>query len=322
VAELAQPNASQLPPELLESLLFSVAPEYTPDRGDITYRDQHSNDFAEIRIREGRSLIVKRARFAWAEPRFTASRIASTLIREATGVEVPAPLPLPAGLGDRAMEVYWRIETPTLQEVWSALDSRARAQALHSWGELTARLHSVQLEGWGPLGDPATQNRTLGEFLEQELRDRLLPAVTGEWAGAVWIVERLLAEVPEVVQRTEGRSRLVHNDLHMGNVLCAQDDLGIRCVGLIDLETAVAAPPEADLAAMEVHHGPLFEQLIPGHWVPTVMEGYRQPLDQRVVNFYRALHLVNMGFYSAMIGHEWHAERVAEAAAMEVGRLD
>jgi aminoglycoside phosphotransferase (APT) family kinase protein len=322
VDNLAQPNASRMPIDLLVSVLGTVEPGSESQVAEVVYRDQHSNDFAEVRLGDGRALIVKRARYDWAAPRFETSRIASRVIRERTGVSVPAPLALGGDLDTMPLEAYWRIELPTLQEVWPRLTGVQKRQALRSWGRLTSRLHHIEMLGAGPLSDAATPGRSLGHFLRADLGGRLVPAVTAEWPEARWIAEHLLGWVDEVDRRVGDRSRLIHNDLHMGNVLCRIDGDTVRCVGLIDLETAVAGPPEADLACMEVHHGPLFTQAIDGEWREQIRSGYSGALDEWLVNYYRALHLLNMGFYSAMIGHRWHAERVAEAASAEVALLN
>jgi aminoglycoside phosphotransferase (APT) family kinase protein len=322
MTETAQPNASQMPSSLLEAVLQSISTEPGAPPADIIHRDQHSNDFAEMRFRNGRSLIVKRGRYEWAESRFQTSRIASGLIRERTEVAVPAPLPVPADLDEKPLEAYWRIDRPTLQEIWGSLTARQRRGALISWGKMISRLHEVRLEGFGPLSDPATANRSLGGYLRQELEDRLLPAVTGEWPAGLPALQRLVRLVDEIGGVAGDRSRLVHNDMHMGNVLCEHRDGEVRCVGMIDLETAVAAPPEADLAIMQIHHGALFDQPIEGEWFADVMQGYSGALNERSVAFFRAYHLINLGFYSALIGHDWHADQVAADVMRETAALE
>src|SRR5690606_21940358 len=98
---------------------------------------------------------------------------------------------------------------------------------------------------------------------KDDLAGRLLPAVEVAWPAAIPVVAGLLDFVGLFEDRIDDSSTLVHNDLHMGNVLCTKGDAGeVRCVGLLDLETAMAAPPEADIAAIQVHHGPLFQQPI------------------------------------------------------------
>ncbi len=318
MAQVAQPNASSLPDQLLAELIDEI-----PDAGPaeaVARRDQHSNDFAEVRLRDGRSLIVKRARFDWAAPRFHASRIASELIAQATDIRVPRPLPVRERARNRPIEAYWRIAQPVLGEVWASLDEQQRSSALRSLGRLVARLHRIERVGFGPLAQEAVGG-TLGEHLRGELRDRLLPGVWAEWPAAVPSLELLIRHIDEVEQRAGGRARLVHNDLHLGNVLCEVGPDRVRATGLIDLETAIAAPAEADLAGLELHHGDLFDHPLPTGWLEEVYQGYGTELDRWVVRFYRALHMVNMGFYSALIGHAEHAGRVAERLAEEVAAL-
>jgi aminoglycoside phosphotransferase (APT) family kinase protein len=317
----AQPNATRMSTALLQALVDRLSPGTELPESSIEHRFEHSNDFAQIRIEPGRTLVVKRPRFEWAASRFATSRIASTMIREHAQLTVPRPLPLPSYLDPMPLEAYWRIEKPVLKEVWSGLDAARRREGLRSLGGMLARLHGVRTVGFGPLSDAATPSRTLSDYLRTELLDRLLPATAADWPGAMPVVEALAERIDEMEERVGDRSRLVHNDLHMGNILCDAPPAPVSCLGLIDLETAVSAPPESDLASLEVHHGPLFGQPIEGAWMQTVRSAYPSPADARAINFYRAFHLVNMGFYSALVGHDWHAARVLEAAAGEVDRL-
>lgn len=316
---LTQPGSAQLSEEVLEEILASLALSHTSVPEAVVHRDHFSNDFTEIRLRNGRTIIVKRGRFEWTRPRFDTSRAASKLIRRKTGLTVPAPLPLPSGLED-PLEAYWRIDVPTLMEVWPSLDRQTQRTALRSWGTLAGELHSVETLGFGPLTPEASGHGSVADFLRRELMDRLLPAVVGEWPESEGRVYALAEAADEVGARVGGHSRLIHGDLHMGNVLC-DPDRHFECVGLIDLETAQAAPPEAELAVMEIHHGELFDHALDGEWLPVVLEGYGHPLDPWVVNFYRAFHLLNMGFYSNLIGHGWHADRVGEALDFEIELL-
>lgn len=319
--DLAQPNAERMPEAILDGILdtLSLCTACAPE--SIIHKHEHSNDFAEVRLRNGSAIIVKRGRFEWAKSRFETSRAASRLIRRETDVAVPAPLPLPRGMQDPPVEAYWRIDLPTLQEVWPDIRPDEKTGALRSWGALAAELHSIETTGYGMLVDDRGSWPTVGEHLHAELIDRLLPAVIGEWPAAEESVYRLAAEIGKVQRRVQGRSGLLHGDLHTGNVLCERRGGPVVCVGLIDLETAQAGPPEADLAIMEVHHGDLFNHPIPGNWLEQVMIGYGQELDPWLINFYRVFHLLNMGFYSALIGHEWHAARVAEQTEAELDQL-
>lgn len=317
---LAQPGAAPLSRELVTALLRSVGAPAEP--ADVTFRNQHSNDFAEIRSRDGRTLIAKRGRYEWSEARFQTSRAASELLRTQVPVVAPRPLPLPRGLDPRPVEAYWRIDLPTLQEVWPELNASQREQALRSWGALMARVHSIRLPGCGPLLQARQGSHSLVTFLRADLGARLLPAIMGEWPEAVELAEALLGAVEQIPARNlHPGGRFLHGDLHMGNVLCERTGGEVRCVGLIDLETALAGPPECDLANLGVHHGALFDQPLEGEWYRQVLAGYGAEPDPWLLAFFRTYHLLNMGFYSALIGHHWHAGQVAAAARAEVAHL-
>lgn len=320
---ISQPDAAPVPEALIESLVPLVAPEADCDGGPcVEWHDTHSNDLAELRFRDGRTLMVKRGRYPWAAERFETSRVAASLVRQREAAIVPEPLPLPGDLDERPVEAYWRIQLPTLQEVWPELSAPGRAAALESCGRLLRRLHEIRLRGHGPLG-PARQGMLdLSAHLSAELGERLLPAIYDIWPDAAQPVEVLLAAVPAVVERRGSEpAALVHGDVHAGNVLCDARGERVECVGLLDLETASAGPPETDLAVAQVHHGPLFTQPLPDGWERPFLRGYGRALDPFVLGFYRAYHLANMGFYSALVGHREHAAAVGAALDWEVERL-
>jgi aminoglycoside phosphotransferase (APT) family kinase protein len=315
---VAQPHAMPLSPELIASLTCAVAPQTGGAApASVVFHDAHSNDVAELRFHDGRTLMVKRGRYRWARPRFHASRLASRLLNGRAGVVAPAPLEIPEDLDTQPVEAYWRVELPTLQELWSSLGPDARAQALRSLGRLVARVHSIRVSGHGPLG-VAEDKPTFEAFMHADLGYRLYPALAAQWPDAIEILERLRSAIEKAAERVPADgSALLHNDLHMGNVLCENDGSGSRCVGLLDLETAFAGPPEADLAVLEIHHGPLFSQPVDGPWFDHVRQGYGRRLDPLLMSFFRAYHLLNMGFYSAIVGHHEHAQRVGTAALAE-----
>ena len=320
---LSHPQATRLPSRLLTALLRRIAAD-GPDAGEVAvhYYDMHSNDVAELRLADGRALMVKRGRYLWAAERFATSRIASDLLRTRGGVIVPAPLLLPDGLDERPVEAYWRISLPTLQECWPALSPEERERALRSLGRLIRRVHNVRLPGHGPLQAATSTPVALSDHLHGDLSGRLLPAVAADWPEAVGSLEKLVEAVPALAGRLqECEAAIVHNDLHLGNVLCETGPEGVRCVGLLDLETAGGAPPESDLAVAQVHHGPLFCQPLPEGWFRWLLEGYEADPDPVVLSFYRAYHLANMGYYSALVGHGEHAWEVAQALAAEVEAL-
>ena len=292
---------------------------------DVTWREGHSNEVLQLHMQDGRSLMLKRGRYDWARDRFAASSTASELLKRQGGIVVPDPLPLPEDVHDRPVQAYWHIPLPTLEELWPRLSAAGRNRALESWGRLIARVHEVEMDGWGGLAPNTPERGHLRSFLEWDLGDRLLPACRGTWAGAVPSIEMLLSFIPVVTERQDQRPpTLAHNDLHMGNVLCeiGSDGADVECVGLIDLEAAIAAPPECDLASLEVLHGPFFEQHVSPRQRAAVWAGYDRPLDPWTVNFFRGLHLANTGFHSALVGHDEHADLVAQALQRTVERLE
>lgn len=315
-----QPNALPLSDRLIRSLLHVVHEETGGAAPSSTvFRGEHSNDVAELRFSNGRTLMVKRGRYEWAGPRFAASRLAAGLLKQKAGIVAPAPLGIPGEMtAEGPIEAYWRIELPTLQELWATLTEGHRREVLRSWGRLVRRVHRIKLAGHGPLPKARTEAVPLQEFLHTDLADRLLPATTHHWADACGVVECLLRVIPRVAERAPTESTLLHNDLHMGNILCEETGGTFHCVGLLDLEAAFAGPPEADLANLQVLHGPLFAQPLPGAWFQEVATGYGEDLDPLLLGFFRAYHLLNLGFYSALIGHAEHAGDVAAAAHAEV----
>lgn len=317
-----QPNATPISDSLVAALLAGISGDDRPDEpAEVHFHGAHSNDVAEIRLTDGRTLMVKRGRHPWTAERFRTSRAASRLLRERSDVIVPAPLEITSCEAGEPLEAYWRIQLPTLEELWPHLPFEQRAEALQSWGSMARRVHDVALIGHGSLRTAATQPRELADHLVADLEDRLLPAVVHTWpAGAASLVD-LIATIPALAARCPAGGVLVHNDLHMGNVLCEVADGRVRCVGLLDLETAVSAPPEADLAIAQVQHGATSAQPLHDGWFASLIEGYGAEPDPFALAFFRGYHLANLGYYAALVGHAEHAARVAEALAEEVALL-
>jgi len=291
----------------------------------IVPQDEHSNDLTEIRFNGGPTLMVKRARSypESADARFRTCRRASRLLREEVGVVAPEHLDIPTTPAEPVM-AYTRIELPTLAELWPDVSERARARVLRDWGRLIGRMHQVRLPGHGPLIEAEQGATRLAEFLTWDLAERLRPAVGWEWKTGAPVLDRLLGAIPEIAARVEERGDgavLNHNDLHMANVLCRVEEGEIHCVGFLDLEAALAGPPEADLAKIGIYHGPLFGKPLAGAWFDRVWEGYGSPLDPLVLAFFRAYHLVNIGFHMAFTGNKAHAGEIARAAQEEVDAL-
>lgn len=317
---LSQPHAIPIPDSLVRALLPVAAPGVQPRQVRVRYLDAHSNDVAEVRVPDGRVLMVKRGRYPWSAARLSASRAAAGLLSGAY-VRVPQPLPLPDGVDARPVEAYWRIDQPTLQELWPTLPPAHRRHALRSLGRMLRRVHRVEVGRHGPLGS-GEPPASLEAHVAADLGGRLLPAVYGVWPQAAHCVERLVELVPRLAKRLAGEPAvLLHGDVHLGNVLCDTGYGGARCVGMLDLEGAAGGPAESDLAIAQVHHGPLFNAPLPDGWFRALMRGYGREPDAFALGFYRAVHLANMGFHSALIGHDVHAASVAEALAWEVDEL-
>lgn len=312
---------ASLPRPLIDTLRDWVA---TREDGakmlDVSFA-QHSNDVAELRFDHGRTLMVKRGRYDWVADRFANARAASDVLREEAGLEAPEPLDVPPDIDERPLEVYWRIDVPTLAQLWPSLGDRERTHALRTWGRMLRRVHAIRLTGWGPLSG-GERHPSLRRYLESDVHHRLIPAVHGEWPAAGDAVEMLARAVPRIVGRVAGRwPVLVHGDVHMGNILCDPEGGLPRCVGLLDLEAATTGLPESDIAIAEVLHGPHFNQSLPAGWDRPLLEGYGAPLNPYVLRFFRAFHLANLGFFSALVGDVEHAEEVRGALEAEVDGL-
>lgn len=315
-------NLGPFPEKLIDSLLTDLdAQTAEAEPCGLTVSEEYSNDLAEIRFSDGRTLMVKRARARWAAPRFDASRRAAKLLRERCGIVAPEHFPVPIGPDRLACHAYWRIPLPTLKDVWPQIPPRLRPDVLRSWGELIGRIHEPTLPGFGPFERIARTPSPLAAFLEDDLVRRLGPAVTDVWPEGLEALQQLIEAIPAVAARAGDTAVVVHNDMHMENVLCEVGSAAVRCVGVLDLEAAFAGPPEADLAMAEVLHGRLFAQPLEPEWLEPVLEGYGRPLEPRILAFFRAYHLLNLGFHAALVGHEEHARDVARAALQEVHAL-
>lgn len=317
---LSQPDAMPIPDSLVRALLPVAAPGVPREKVRIRSLDAHSNDVAEVRIADGRVLMVKRGRYPWSAARLRASRAAADLLRDAD-VRVPQPLAIPDGMDARPVEAYWRIEHPTLLELWPALSPARRRQSLRSLGRLLRRVHGVAVDRHGQLG-AGLAHASLAAHLQADLGVRLFPAVAAVWPAAAPHLERLIGLTTGLAERLAGAPAvLLHGDVHLGNVLCDDSGGTVRCVGLLDLEGAAGGPAESDLAIGQVHHGPLFAAPLPAGWFRILLRGYRRKPDPFALGFYRAVHLANMGFHSALVGHGVHAAGVGAALAREVETL-
>lgn len=306
---------------LIERLTTSVGPI---SKVDILDPDEHSNDRLEVLFRHGRKLVVKRGRYDWVGTRFDSSRMAGRRLLAGGDVIAPQHLDLPIVIDGHPLLAYWWIELPTLRELWDdGLREDQVPEVMRSWGTLIRKIHGVRIPGYGCLPDLEREPSDLEGFLQRDVVERLMPAVRWEWEEGTRAVERLAKLIPAVCARVEEQHGvLVHNDLHMANILCDTSGGEIRCVGILDLEACISGPPEADLASADVLQGPCFFHPIAEDCLRWIREGYGDDLDPFVTAWFRVYHLCNLGFYSGMIGYEEHAHTVAVAACAEARCLE
>ncbi|MBW3627929.1 MAG: aminoglycoside phosphotransferase family protein [Gemmatimonadetes bacterium] len=315
-------TAARIDRRLIRAVIEKVHSE--PIHGSprrLRFRSGPTNEMAEVRFGDGHRLMIKRARHRWAAEWYTASRLSSELLKHRARLVVPTPLELPDDLDSQPLEAYWRIDLPTLAEVWGTLSEEDRCRAMRSWGALLRRAHTVRLPGHGALTKAMHAEVPLSQHLAEDLGGRLMPAVAAGWPKGRPMLEILLGAIPDVQKRAGEEAVLLHGDLHPGNVLCETGEGGPRCVGLLDLETALAGPPEYDLARLEV----LGTELLGGSLGPEFLEwlyrGYGSRADPAVLSFFRVLHYLNLGYHAALVGLDAHAAEVAAAAEREAAGL-
>lgn len=309
-----QPHASHLPDELVTAVLAdTVGDRRLRDPVSVVRHGEFSNDMAVATLSTGRRLIIKRGRHPWSAERFANARRAAALFRSGADIITPESLSLPRNLQELPIEVYWRIELPTLAEAWPELSATRRREAVASLGALMRRAHRVAADedeirqSWGASGrDP--------DPLMTDLTQRLYSAVAGEWPGALDLLDTLIETAPRIMARAHDERAMLHGDLHLGNVLCEVEESAVRCVGLLDLEWVHPGHAESDIARFSVMHGATFDMPLDDCCVDWLREGYGRPLDASLVNFYAVYHLINLGLYSAVIGDAWHADAVASTA--------
>jgi aminoglycoside phosphotransferase (APT) family kinase protein len=320
--DFIQPGGAHIPADLVAAILRSaMGPGAEPPSFTLVHHGQFSNDLAVATLADGRRMVVKRGRYAWSAERFETARRAGELFA-AAGATIPRPVDLPVELDRTAVDAYWRIELPTLAELWPELGHGERRAAMRSLGEVVRAAHATRFPGHGDLRAVGEHPAPLSRVLAEDLGGRLMPAVRGGWPDGAPLVESLLGLIPEIARRADEAGVLLHGDLHMGNVLCERGAEGVRCVGLLDLECAHAGPRESDLARLSVMHTDLFGMPAHGPWLDWVREGYGEEVDPVVCGFYAAYHLVQLGSHSAWIGHGEHAASVAAAARGALAALE
>lgn len=285
-----------------------------------TWRE-HSNDVGRIELDDGRVLMVKVGRFDWTAPRFRAERLAARRLCT-QGIVVPRHLDVSEEVDGWPVLCYWRIALSTLATVWGTESDPDYGGALREWGRLLRRVHAVPAEACGPLSSDDSCRDAIGDYLAGDLADRLGPAVGHRWREGLVPLNTALELLPELRRRLDDAPTvLLHGDPHAGNVMVRSEGDGVKCDGLIDLETAAGGPRELDLAHALVLHGPLFTQELPEGWFEHLVEGYGISLDPFALRWFAVYHLLNLGFFSALVGDHEHARLVAAEAARRAADL-
>lgn len=285
---------------------------------DMRLSEGYCNELIEVELSGGEALILKRARFEWGSTRLRASRAAASLLRRRTGIVVPSHLDIERDDQGRAIEAYWRIPLPTLKDVWRTIPEKRQPQALRSWGALLRRVHKATPGRYGQLLD-AGQDHRLEQHLWTDLHDRLRPALEAVWPEALKAVQVMLDRIDRVGELLATRPAvLVHNDFHMGNVLCEERPRSIRCVGVIDLESAWAGPAESDVAQLQLLHGQAFGHPLRRDWYEHFSRGYGSELDPELLSFFRMLHILNLGYFAAHSGWSAHVKELESELDVEL----
>lgn len=320
----APPRSAPEPSSATDADLADVVSRITEDRHADAMNTiiGSSNDLLELESERGKRFMVKRNPSPWAAAGVAAARAASTLLERA-GVLAPKPLPVPAELEAQGIEIYERIPLPTLQSLWPGLGTREREASLRSLGGLLRCIHAIRVPGYGALPQAPSERMPLQSHLANDLGVRLRPGLGWSLPEAVPAVDRMLDAMPAVARRLDGTEpRLLHGDVHLGNILCRADEHGgAACVGVLDLESAHAGPGAADLARMEALHHPLCGEPLPSGWMAQIHAGYGDVAavaDPLVRSFYAAHHFLNIAFHEAWIGRLEHARLVLAAAEAEL----
>lgn len=297
-----------------EGVLRQVLPELAGrhEVEHVAHDFRGSNDLLCVRVGP-RRLMLKRGLEPWSGDRFRVARAAAQLISTESDILLPRFLDVPERVGDWPVLAWWRLEHPTLDELWPRLDGKGRASALASLGALLARLHRIPMQGWGP--PRPSQRRASGRpFLLADLDGRLRRAVTGSWPEALPLLEQAV-DLVATSWAADPDPCLVHNDVHLSNVLCEVDAEGVRCVGLLDLESVGGALPEADLSYLALVHSREMAGSLGRGWQERVLAGYGRPADERRMRLFRLHHILNIGIHAALAGEHERAAYFAEVGA-------
>ena len=301
--------------ELLHQVREVIGEKESSQIKSITSLSGYSNNMICLNLGDGRSLMVKCAQYHWAGPRFQSSRRASMLLRQRTSVVTPEHVPIDAKIEDKPVLAYWFIPLTPLEDIWTDLNFIQKVKAIQSLGSLLSNVHRVKVDYAGSLSDEEPSHDTISSFMESDLLERLKPAVWAKWYDAVPVLDQLAQMASELPKKDD--PVLIHNDLHLGNVLCEQEEEEISCGGLLDLEAAEGGSWVSDIASATIMYNPLFFGK-ETEWIEDfekyLQEGYGKEADPFLLHFFKTYHLLNLGFFSILNDDRLHARQTLELA--------
>lgn len=280
--------------------------------------DGFSNNLVRFSFEDGRKIIIKQSQYDWARPRFNSAKNASKLIRRRSSVIAPKHITIPEEVVKYPTIAYWYLPYPTLRELWPKLSPKQKKQASKSLGRMLRKVHQITVGKYGLINEERSY-RSAADFMFSELHDRLKPSIAAYWPEVLPMVDRLI-EIAEKLPDNVNNAALVHNDIHLGNILCNVQDDEVQCIGLLDLEEATGGIWESDLAsAMTLHHPLFFSSKLQGSRLEkleqSIVEGYEKEPDPKLLRFFRIYHLINLGYFSAMNDDHQHAKRIGKKAS-------
>lgn len=276
-----------------------------------------SNNIVRLTFDDGRKMIIKQSQYGWARPRFKSARNASRLIRRQSSVTAPKHLAVPEEVVDYPTIAYWYLPYPTLKKLWPELSVTQKQQASKSLGRLLSEIHQIKIPNYGLLNEKNSY-QSASAFMYSDLHDRLKPSIAAYWPDVLPMVDRLI-QIAQNLPDNEDNAALVHNDMHLGNIICKVQNDEIKCIGLLDMEEATGGIWESDLAsAMTLHHPLFFSSKLKGNgfkdFGQCISEGYGKKPDQKLLRFFRIYHLINLGYFSAMNEEYQHAQHIGKKA--------
>lgn len=317
-ASSKQKNHHQLSSDFIQWLKSTVGGEKEIKITNTFSPKGFSNNIVRLTFDDGRKMVIKQSKYGWAKPRFESARNASQLIRRQSSIAAPKHIAVPNEVVEYPTIAYWYLPYPTLKELWLQLSPSQRKQASKSLGRMLRKVHQITVGEYGLLRKEHSY-QSASAFMYSDLHDRLKPSIAAYWPDVLPMVDRLI-QIAKNLPDNEHNAALVHNDMHLGNIICKIRNDKIKCIGLLDLEEASGGIWESDLAsAMTLHHPLFFSSKLKGSWFKDfgqyISEGYGKEPDQKLLRFFRIYHLVNLGYFSAMNEEFQHARHIGKKAS-------